>query len=251
VTPTPSVTPAPTQSPTPTFTSAPTATATRTPAPTETATATPTLAGTPQPRNVTLEAIADTALDSSAPDSNRGSDGTIALRTGGSKSPVLRFSLADIPAGAVVKQATLRVRTTGGDKSDLWVDVIRLRREWVETEATWNVAAAGQPWAVPGAKDIGHDRFPFSESAVVIRGDDRWWEWDLTTLAQEWASGSWPNNGVILMCESTSTNAEINVAARESGQPAQLVITYTTSEAAEHNRFRGMLAYMARIPALP
>ena len=243
----PTQTTAPTDSPTPTLTPTSSATATTTELPT----ATPAVPVTPSAQDVTLEAIDDAALDSSSPDLNRGNDGTMVLGTAGSGSPVLRFSLADLPTGAVVNQATLRVHTTGGTTLDLWVDVTRLRREWVEAEVTWNVAATGQPWAVPGAKDIGRDRFPYVESSVLMTGDDRWWEWDVTTLVQEWANGSWPNYGLILGCESVSVDAEINVATREYGQPAQLVVNYTASEAARPNRLRGALAMVARIPALP
>jgi len=198
-----------------------------TPAPTETPAIVVTPSATPQTQRVTLQAIADAALDGLSPDGQYGSKGTAVLRTAGAGSPILMFSLADLPEGAIVREATLRVHTIGGNGPDVWVDVVRLRRAWVESEVTWNVAAAGQPWALPGAKDVGLDRFAIAESGSMVAPEHRWWEWDVTALVQDWATGLSPNYGVILTCDTTTESGTIDVATRESDQPPQLVVVYS------------------------
>jgi uncharacterized repeat protein (TIGR01451 family) len=52
---------------------------------------------------------------------------------------------------------------------------------------------------MPGAKDPWTDRRAPAESTVLVNDpNDHWYSWDVTNLVQDWLSGAFPNNGVIV-----------------------------------------------------
>jgi hypothetical protein len=103
---------------------------------------------------------------------------------------------------------------------------VGLLRPWTEAQVTWNRAATGQNWASPGASGIGTDRLAETTASTLVTGGAAWWTWDVTALAKEWVSGNLPNNGLMLISGEAGIHREIEIVAREHGQPAELVIEF-------------------------
>src|SRR5258708_6139032 len=72
---------------------------------------------------------------------------------------LLQFDLTSIPAGANIDFAILTVwrdsQIWGGGDNGNPANVYRVTTAWVNTEATWNQASAGNPWQNPGGDYVG------------------------------------------------------------------------------------------------
>ncbi|OQA38987.1 MAG: hypothetical protein BWY52_03182 [Chloroflexi bacterium ADurb.Bin325] len=244
---------------TPTFTPTqrPTATLTPTPGPTFTPSITPrpyllylplVLRNYPLPplelTTITLQAgvggymaATDTTLDSWEPATPQGDDRDLRLffsRTQAystSKSPVLRFGMDFLPAGAIVERAELELYVPVAPAHDLRGEVRGLLRPWSEASATWNEAATGQPWAQPGARGLGSDHSAWVSADQRIAAGGRWYAFDVTALAATWVRSPAQNYGMILFAQAgaDAANVEVQFASREYPDPAlrpRLVITY-------------------------
>ncbi|MBC7236806.1 MAG: DNRLRE domain-containing protein, partial [Chloroflexi bacterium] len=224
-----SATPRP--SPTATKTQAPSLTPTRTfvmasPSATSspaTATAVPT-AGT-----LSLSPVADTFLDSWAPNKPNGDESVLRVRSFGIKRALMRFSLDDLPPGAQIERALLQLRSLSDEDVAIRIDAVGLARFWKEREATWNAPLAGQEWASPGAEAEGVDRLGEIVAQTDVSGGDRWWEWDITALMRQWALGQWANHGLMLLCREAPKAREVVFAAVDSADPPRLIIDYSVA----------------------
>jgi hypothetical protein len=156
------------------------------------------------------------------------------VRTFGIKRTLLHFSLDGLPPGSQVERAILMLRSVSTEDTGIDVDVVGLVRAWREHEATWNAPLTGHQWASPGAEAVGVDRLGDIVAQITVSGGDRWWEWDITPLVRDWASGARPNHGLILLSRDAPKAREIAFTARESGDPPKVVIDYTGASSAEH-----------------
>ncbi len=143
---------------------------------------------------------------------------------------LIRFDLASVPANVVVLQATLELHATGWDGSNQDIELYRVLRAVNICQATWNQAAAGNPWAEPGGNDPTSDRGASPEDSVSTSGIDKWYAFDVTALVQDWVVGV-PNNGVLLRSASPTSTSHFRFASAEysvgSLRP-RLVIRYRT-----------------------
>jgi hypothetical protein len=211
--PTDTPTPTPSSTPSPTFTPSPTYTETQTPTPTEspTATSTPTLttctAGT-----VTIPSSGDAWIDGTASGTNHGFDSNLHVRpTGGSDHRTLiQFELTAIPSTCTtVTNATLRIYQK--DDYDQNIEVFRIVQPWSESTVTWDTA--------PNYSLVVRANFPGSVAVPTIR------DIDVTTLVQEWVSGTYINYGFLL--KSNTGSGDIQFASRDSSNPhPELVVVY-------------------------
>ncbi len=244
---------------TPTFTPSPRPTATLTPTPGPTFT--PSI--TPRPRKLYLPLVlrnyplplpdlttirlqagvngymgaTDTTLDSWEPATPQGDDRDLRLffsRTQAnntSKSPVLRFGMDFLPAGAIITQAELKLYVPTAPAHDLRGEVRGLLHSWSEAGATWNDASTGQPWAQPGAQALNIDHSTWASAPRHITAGGQWYVFDVTSLAANWVRIPGQNYGMILFARAgdIEANVEVQFASREHPDPAlrpQLVITY-------------------------
>ncbi|MGC8785986.1 MAG: DNRLRE domain-containing protein, partial [Anaerolineae bacterium] len=231
-------------SPTPTQTPSPTETGTLVPSPTMTSTPalTPTPTWFPGGRNVvTLQqgvlgyaGTTDTYITSSSPSMNFGRQANLRVRDDDSSVSLIRFDLSSIPAQASVNQAILRIYPYEQDSTAAMnVKVYRLLRPWVDTEANWEVASAGQLWGAPGANGPGVDREVSPVASQVVSLLKIWYEFDVSDLVRGWVTNPQANYGLLLRA-SGSSSAAYNFASANypsiSTRP-QLVIDYTAPEA--------------------
>ena len=115
------------------------------------------------PQTLTVIAIQDSWINSGLPGKNYGGCDTLKVgsQTGPAESwrALLRFDLADLPAGAQILSAQLRLVKVGGDPASQTVTAYRVTSPWVEgsggctgaaSQSNWTQATVTQPWTTPG-----------------------------------------------------------------------------------------------------
>jgi hypothetical protein len=129
---------------------------------------------------------------------------------------LLQFDLSSIPANQTIAFATLTVYRdsqiwNGGDNGQP-SNIYRVSTPWVNTEATWNQAAAGTPWTNPGGDYVGttgvQATHPYASNMLNLnvigsKGDTGEGGifplyFDVTALVTEWYTGVNPNNGLLM-----------------------------------------------------
>lgn len=116
------------------------------------------------------------------------------------RRPLLRFDLTTVlPAGAAVTQATLSVRAYSGGWSPVMVDVYQLLRPWKAKQASWQEAAYGNRWTLPGGDGAGTDRAAAPVASAVVSLLNVWYDMDVTSLVQYWVANPAANWGVMLV----------------------------------------------------
>jgi uncharacterized repeat protein (TIGR01451 family) len=171
----------------------------------------------------------DTYIYQWVPDSNYCTLNPLSVGYKQQYAALLRFDVSAIPLDAVVVRATLQVYAEGwSEQSDLSIGAYYITRTVDLCQATWNQARSGGAWASPGANDTSSDRRPSAESSVTASGIGRWYDFDLSAVAQGWVNGSLANNGVLL--RAASSTARYRFSSKESGvQQPKLVIIYRTA----------------------
>jgi len=236
---TPQPTRSPTRSRTPTTrpTRPPTSTPTSGPSPTPTCT--PTLF--PGGHNVvTLQqgingylGIRDTFISAWEPQRTFGENANLLVKNDGNFAGLLRFDLGSVPTGATIHQATLRVYPYNWDgQGTMDLQVYRLLRPWIDSEANWNRAAIENPWDIPGANDPVTDREPDPVAVQTVTGLGNWYELDITGLANEWVVNAQTNYGMILRGVGYQSVIYHLASANHSTMSVrpQLVLDYTAPE---------------------
>lgn len=117
---------------------------------------------------------------------------------------LLRFDLGDVPSGATVTSAKLRVHTDRDTEEAGTLRAHRVTASWREGSgestctgdgATWHETEDGVPWTAEGG-----DYDPTVAGSVPIPAYEppTWYEISLGPLAQSWVNGSAPNHGLLL-----------------------------------------------------
>jgi chitodextrinase len=203
----------------------------------------------------------DNSMIDGRPDENWGGNASIAVGKYGSGEPgalvtdtqrsLIRFDLTGIPNGIDLVEARLRCYYFLRESTEpVEVAAYRVTKHWVEGtqslpgnqngSSCWNAARLNElAWSGPGASaasnqaqndDPNFDRFATAEATATLTEINTWYEWDLTRAVEQWLSGAWNNEGVLLQALDEfpysrrrfhSSEATVNQALRPS-----LVITY-------------------------
>jgi PKD repeat protein len=157
----------------------------------------------------TYAGTTDAWISDSFPDTNKGADGALSLRGEPRDSALMRFAIfaregGPVPDNAAVISARLSLYKFSGP--DAVFKASRLLKSWSESEVTFNVAAIGLPWTVPGANGSGSDYLATSDGqgtgvdananncADGIGYEVCWLNIDVTSGVQAFAGGT-PNFG--------------------------------------------------------
>ncbi|MEM7585936.1 MAG: DNRLRE domain-containing protein, partial [Acidobacteriota bacterium] len=192
-----------------------------------------------------LTATADTYIDSDDEDDNKGDKDDLKLEADedDQQRVLLRFDLCDVPAGATVISATLRLYVSDEDDGeDLVVGVHRLTRGWAEGDGDDDYGADWEHHDDPGSWDSqGGDYDPVAFGWFTPDDDGEYYDVDLTQLVQLWADGTYANEGVILVAEGDDDEGEARIGSRENpgreplleiryagGNPASVTCSYAT-----------------------
>ena len=178
----------------------------------------------------------DTYLSENAPTSNFGSSAALVLDgndpspTGNDLVTVIKWDTSSIPAGSLVDSAQIAIDVF--DASTGSYEIYEMKRYWIESEATWNIFAAGNNWQTPGANgplDRGSTVLgAVTASAVgpytISLGPDA------LTLVQSWIDTPGSNNGLIIA--NTTTGNGLDFRSSEYGTATsrpKLTISYSPS----------------------
>jgi len=163
----------------------------------------------------------DVYIDRWTPDTNWGGSDWLMVTASEDRAALIRFELSGyVPQGAVIQSATLEVYT--GDRRNAMserVSAYRVRRSWVEGQATWNRAAIGQPWQVPGCNDPVSDRDGTAADTVQVSAVDQWYRFNLSGVVQQWVNDPGSNYGALLKGVTEGQPAEYMFLSSERGQP--------------------------------
>lgn len=147
----------------------------------------------------------DTYIDAYV-DVNYGQSGELVINHGRSSVAMLRFDLSGLPPEAVIKKAHLKLYLASG-KDSIRVSLYRLLRRWVDTEATWQLAAQDQVWAIPGAQGAGMDYDPVAiDEAYAEPGE--FCTFNLKPMVEDWLTGMLPNEGMLIAGPEVGSGAD-------------------------------------------
>ena len=183
------------------------------------------------PSGPTYAGTTDTYMDSDTANQNFGASNLLQLDNNDITRALFRWDVSFIPPGSTIQAVSvvLHVETNGSN-----FDFYELVRPWVETQATWNLAATGDAWGTAGANNTGGnpDRGTTLLGTLVTTASDA----NLTTVlnasgqavVKGWVDDPSVNRGLIL--GSTGGTGLTTVRSREwtaqDERPA-LVVTFT------------------------
>ena len=114
----------------------------------------------------------------------------------------------ELPTAVAVTTATLSLYEFGENADTTRVhSIYRLKRVWVETEATWTIYSTGNDWQTAGATGA-NDYDSTAIGTISLTGSEAagWKDISLnTTAVLEMMNGTFANNGFIMMA-ATETN---------------------------------------------
>lgn len=183
----------------------------------------------------------DALMFESAPTTNIANNPDSAAGNEGADGNALRaLTRMDVKTQLDVLGATevtlAELTMTGGienNTTDETIGLYRILRAWVELQVTWNVYSIGNSWTTGGADDTTNDRSASAEDSVIFTAPNIDYVFDITTMAENWRSGTWDQDGFVFI------NAdEVNVDTRKNydspsgatdGDRPSLAITYTVA----------------------
>lgn len=175
----------------------------------------------------------DSYLDEDKTGDNKGDAGDMRIKTQVDKDrrSVVWFDISPLPAGVTVNSATMSLYVEAEKNLPVTVSAFPLTESWVEYEVTWldRDKNANLPWSTPG----GTFTMTALDSVSIVE-KNLFYDWDVTTAAAEWVSGTATNNGFILTAP-TGGNSEVKFSTIDDGSSARhprLEICYQTTVAA-------------------
>jgi len=169
----------------------------------------------------------DTYIFQAQPDTNFGTATTLWANGAKGKAVLLRWKDLPIPAGSLVKAATLTLNVT--TPSNGTYNLHALKHDWTQSQATWNVYSTGHNWEVPGAQGTA-DRGTTVLGTVAAPSTG---QYTITlnasgvALVQSWIDEPNKNRGIIL--DNPAVTDDLAFDSREavtaSTRP-KLTITY-------------------------
>lgn len=145
---------------------------------------------------------------------------------------LLQFDVSGIPASASVDDATLTlVRVSVDGDGGGTNSAYRVKRVWVENQATWNIYSTGNNWQTEGCEGA-NDR---DASAIASWSSAATIDAALTaSLVEEWVSGAFANNGIMVKGATESGQNLSDYCSSDhgtAGNRPKLVVNYTEASA--------------------
>lgn len=126
----------------------------------------------------------------------------------GKQRPLIRFTLTGLPAGSAIISATLSLwldeRRVSSEQEGQDIAIYAVKRLWAVNQATWDQAAQDAPWGVRGCDSLITDRAATATDTQRILQAKRWYDFDVTALAQQWWANPRDNQGMLLVGSSTT-----------------------------------------------
>jgi len=194
--------------------------------------------------SVTLHPVADARISTQSPTSNFGVFADMVIGTQGSTAGtprnrgLIKFDLTgQIPPSSEIKSVALTFTVAmvplGGVNSIF--ELRRIRKQWNESEATWNNRTTSGPWSSPGGA-APDDLSTTISATTLVGGLGRYTLGSTTNLiadVQAWVDTPGTNFGWIVLTQSENVaKTARRVTSREGGANGPtLVIEYTAGQA--------------------
>ena len=128
----------------------------------------------------------------------------------GTQRVLIRFELIGIPAGATVISGTLSLwaaeRQVASTQDGPQIGAYRVKRAWNANEANWDYASADVLWGERGCDSRSTDRSSEASDAQEVLEVERWYDFDITQMVQEWRSVPEENYGLLLIGEGSTSS---------------------------------------------
>ena len=181
--------------------------------------------------------VTDTLISGGSPTTNFGT--ATEMASGKFSTDVnrilVKFDISSIPSGSTITSAIITLTYSSDNSLNARTgSVYRVKRAWVEAQATWNIYSTGNNWGTAGCADTTNDREAtdigtWTHPASPTLGTSV----DITLTAssvQEMISGgSFTNNGFLLQV-ATEVDDQISYDSTNSADTTErpkLVIIYT------------------------
>ncbi|HEY54102.1 MAG TPA: alpha/beta fold hydrolase [Caldilineae bacterium] len=155
----------------------------------------------------------DTWIDAWHVDDSYGDQPALILRPDNVGKAFIRFDLQDLPDDIVITAATLKLYDNGSGP-DMTVNLHRMLRPWDEATATYNQAASGQPWSVPGGA-AGADWESAPLATFYLDNEIGYKSINLLSAVGDWVEHPENNHGVALIVASAGWNGAHSLQSSE------------------------------------
>ena len=184
----------------------------------------------------------DIRIVSSTPDTNYNAENILCvgeINAGASvQRTLIKFDLSSIPANATIVSATLSLWTAADFSTNARdYKIYRVKRAWVEANATWNVYTTGNSWGTVGCSNTSTDYDTTVWATknfgnAIANNTQMDFVFDATGLAEltKFIDGTNTNNGWIIRADTESEDAYTlhSSSGATAGFRPKLVIEYTT-----------------------
>jgi hypothetical protein len=196
------------------------------------------------PLTATLTAIADTYIDGGSSNTNFGTATSLIADGKPDNGALLKWDLSSIPAGSTIQSVTFSINVTGTSADTF--EIYELKRNWVETQATWrkfNSATNWQSAGAQGALDRGTTALgtivasATGQHNVVLNAAG-------VAVVQAWRNNPATNFGFTIQDYTNSSDDDLVFSSRSAAvaaQRPQLQIAYVPAAAAQ-SQSAGMAA---------
>lgn len=187
----------------------------------------------------TLVSVADASISSYAKTTNDGGDallrmGHLATGSVGIRRVVIKFDLSKLPQKAEIIAAVMKLTVDSNTSNNArTILAYRMKREWAEVQATWNVWSTNNAWQTAGATGTDDieatpcgsgsvEKAPASGTVVEINMN--------TGSLQEMLNGTWSSNNGWLLKTNTENADFVRYHSREATEETYrptLIIDYT------------------------
>lgn len=144
---------------------------------------------------------------------NKGSAMTVAEANTNNQHAVVKFDLSSIAVGANIVRATVRLVDTNTAGIDNNVDFHALKTAWTGADVSWNERQSGVNWDTSGAQGSGDIVQSAFASSIINLGVDSVYFYEITDLVRQWFSGSFANNGFIMVNTFNGGSKKIELAS--------------------------------------
>lgn len=177
--------------------------------------------------SVTLNATADSMINSSNSNSNYGNNShldvarTTPPQTSKKIRVLVKFDLSSIPSNATIDSATFSIYLYGCGSYSQTIDdmnIARITADWEEDDVTWNTHK--------GKFDTSNALNKTADCAL----DDQYHNYGIKSFVDNWRDGTWSNYGIGMYGDEAPSESWIKFFAgkEDSGRPhPRLVITYS------------------------
>ena len=172
-----------------------------------------------------LNTLNDTRILAVAPNQVAYNDGYLSVFNQGSnvQRSLLKFDLTGITnVTAATLTLTVRPELPG---NGFQAFAYRLTKDFTASQASWNSASTGNPWATPGGDFTGNPGSTPYGTTVPATGKTNF---DVTTLVQQWTSGTFSNFGFLLNSQ-VGSQAHFYTHLDQVNQPVLTIQSSTLS----------------------